>query len=341
MRDQSLDQLLDAALGHAVADEPTLSEVDVAKGKLELATALRIHRQAPKRRTPWLVAAAAVAVLSAGGLVLQTVDFTGNGPSSTATAAESLNRAADLAAGVSDQLLSPSQYRYVRSRYRGITLSWGTDEAYASGVLNEAWIPTDPRQEWMERQVDDGPTEWLPGHEGTGTPPGNGGRNGEFRARCGNFGYFSADTPDRCTHGGWNNPTPEFLAALPTDPKELYRRLVADGRNGDAGALTLVRDALTSGRIPAAQRALLYRALANAAGIQITDNRANLDGAEGMALGIRVGEDFQEIIINPADGAFIGWREVVAVDGVLSKGTVRQSSATTTGVADVLGTRPN
>ncbi len=58
----------------------------------------------------------------------------------------------------------------------------------------------------------------------------------------------------------------------------------------------------------------------------------------GVALGVRVGEDFDEIIINPADGAFIGWRDVVLVDGALPKGTVRQSSATT-GVADTIGAR--
>jgi hypothetical protein len=357
-RPEQLDRLLDAALGHAVADETEMSDEAFHAGRQRLIAALstkespvtttetktetKVDNVTRRRRMPWVAAAAAVTVLVAGGVVLQTVDFTGDGARSTAQAAEALNRAAGLAANASDQPLGAGQYRYVRSRYQGITLVDDGRTAYHAGLLNELWIPGDVRQEWLERQVDDGAASWLPDKAGTGTPPGNApSRNGEFRAPCGAFSYFAAGQPNRCEQAGWTNPTAEFLAALPSDPEALYRRLLADGGNGDAGVFSLVQGALSTGQVPAAARAQLYRALAHAPSLVVTDDRANLDGHSGMALGLRVGEDFVEIIIDPADGAFIGWREVVAEEhGKLAKGTVRQSTATTTGVADVIGSAP-
>ncbi|MBB5957035.1 hypothetical protein FHS29_003628 [Saccharothrix tamanrassetensis] len=340
-----LDRLLDDALHLAVADEPAMTDRELAEGRQRLVAALSEPRTATRskpRRTRWLAAAAAVGVLAAGGVVVQSLDLTGAGTSPTASAADALNRAADLAASVSDEPLSPTQYRYIRSRYRGVTKTVGEDVAWTSGLVNEQWIPADPRQEWMERQQDDGPVDWVPGMEGEGTPPGNPAqRNGEFRAPCGDFSYMAAGQPDKCAAGDWRNPIPEFLAGLPTDPEALYHRLVADGGNGDAGAFSLACGALSSGRLPAEYRARLYRALAHVPGIQVTADRTNLDGAEGIALGARYHDDFTEVIIDPSNGRFIGWRQVVAEDdGSLEKGTVRQLSATTTGVADRIGVAP-
>ncbi|MEO6087239.1 MAG: CU044_5270 family protein [Umezawaea sp.] len=337
---ETLDRLLDTALDGVAADEPTMTDQEVRTGRADLATALRT-RSTPRRRRPVLVAAAVagVAMLTAGGLLLQTLDV--GGPA-TASAAESLNRAADLATTTADQPLAAGQYRYVRSKYRGITLAAGSEEASTSGVVQEDWIPADPSQEWLEHRADDGTPSWLPGREGQGQPSGSPkDLVGEFRALCGNFSYLAAGSPDKCANPSWSNPSAEFLAALPTDPEALYRRLVADGKDGDTGAFLLVRNTLLTGRVPAASRAQLYRALAHAPSLVVTDARANLDGATGTALGVRVGGDFQEIIVNPADGTFIGWREVLAEDANgLAAGTVRQSSATTTGVVDAVGTKP-
>jgi len=213
--------------------------------------------------------------------------------------------------------------------------------AWTSGTANEQWIPADHREEWLQRFSDTGPAEWLPGHEGTGRPqagPLNG--NQEFRAKCGMYSYFAAGYPDRCTVGSFHNPTPEFIASLPADPRALYEKLKADGKAGDSGVLMEAREALQSGRMPADVRANIFRALALLPGLVITEKRANLDGQEGVALGSKYYEDFEEIIINPDNGDFIGGRETVAEAGTLEKGAVRQVYSVTAAVVGSLGARP-
>ncbi len=247
---ETLDRVLDAALAR-VADEPVT--FDVAAGKLALQQALRERAAAPapapapaRKRSRWLVAAAAVAVLTVGGLVGSTVE-TGTGPS--ATASEQLIHAADLAARVVEHPVGPGQYRYVSRRHRSICVTIGTNEAQTLGSRTEVWIPADYRQEWLERQTREIVPEWLPGHEGEGKPD-DGGRDEEFRAYCGNFSYYAAGSPDRCTVGSWNNPLPEFVASLPTDPRALYERMVKDGGTDASGAVLTAGQGLLSGRLP-------------------------------------------------------------------------------------------
>jgi len=188
--------------------------------------------------------------------------------------------------------------------------------------------------------------EWLDGHEGDGKPDGGPFKDGqEFRGKCGKYSYYAEGQPDRCTAGSFSNPTPEFIASLPKDPKELYARLKEDGHTDDSGVLTSARAALQSGQFPAEVRANIFRALALLPGLVVTDKKANLDGKEGVALGIKYYEDFTEIIIDPENGDFIGGRDTVAQDepddrGGLEKGTVRQSYAVTSGVVNSLGARP-
>ena len=76
----------------------------------------------------------------------------------------------------------------------------------------------------------------------------------------------------------------------------------------------------------------------------MTDKQANLDGKEGVALGMKYYDDFAEIIIDPVNGEYIGRRATVAEDqpeekGGLEKGTVRSSSAVTTKIVGSLGAR--
>lgn len=347
-RDQpeNLDRVLDAALARA-ADEPVT--FDVAAGRQALALALKERAQervavvaepAPRRRVRWLAAAAAVGVLTAGGLVASTVDLTGNGGSS-ATAAEELIRAADLAARVVERPIAPGQYRYVRTRYEGITVEIGSGKAWTTDMANEQWIPADRRDEWLLK-FDINSVEWLPGHEGEGAPDAGSFKDGqEFRGKCGKYSYYAEGQPDRCTAGSFHNPTPEFIASLPKDPGELLAKLKEAGGTGDAGALMQAREALQSGEFPAEVRANIFRALALLPGLVVTDKRANLDGKEGVALGIKYFDDFTEIIIDPANGDFIGGRATVAEekDG-LEKGMVRQSSAVTSVIVGSLGARP-
>ncbi|GGU39060.1 CU044_5270 family protein [Lentzea flava] len=345
---ETLDRVLDAALARA-ADEPV--RFDVTAGRNALAAALQARaaepvavERRPRRRVRWLAAAAAVAVLTGGSLVASTVDLTGVG-SNSATAAEELIHAADLASRVVERPIAPGQYRYVRSRYEGITRAWGSDEAWTTDMVNEQWIPADRRDEWMLRFTINS-VAWVPGHEGQGTPDSGPFKNGdEFRGKCGKYSYYAEGQPDRCTNATFHNPTPEFIAALPKDPKELLARLREEGHADDAGAFMQALDALRSGQYPAEVRANLFRALALLPGLVVTDNRANLDGKEGVALGKKYYDNFTEIIIDPDNGDFIGTREVIAEDqsgdqGTMKKGTVISSSAVTSALVGSLGARP-
>ena len=343
---ETLDRVLDAALARA-ADEPV--HFDVTAGRNALSAALKnrepvVAERRPRRRVRWLAAAAAVAVLTGGGLAASTVDLTGVG-SNSATAAEELIRAADLAGRVVERPIAPGQYRYVRSRYEGITVEYGSIKAWTSNMVNEEWIPADRRDEWLLK-IKVGSAKWLGGHEGEGQPDAGPFKDGqEFRGQCGKYSYYAEGQPDRCTTGSFHNPTPEFVAALPKDPKALLAKLKEEGNDTDAAALRQARAALQSGQFPAEVRANIFRALALLPGLVVTDKRANLDGKEGVALGVRYREDFTEIIIDPANGDFIGGRDTVAEDlpeeqGGLEKGTVRQSSAVTSAVVGSAGSRP-
>ncbi|MEV6711193.1 CU044_5270 family protein [Lentzea sp. NPDC051208] len=350
---ETLDRVLDAALSRA-GDEPV--QFDVAAGRNALAVALKARAEVagpiaagtetrPRRRTRWLAAAAAVAVLTGGGLAASTVDLTGVG-SNPVSAAEELTKAADLASRVVERPLAPGQFRYVRTRSEGITVELGSGQASTTDLVQEQWIPADRRDEWLFRNKINS-VKWLDGHEGDGRPDaGTSFKDGqEFRAKCGNYSYFAEGQPDRCTAGSLHSPTPEFIASLPKDPKELYARLEAENGTGDSGVLASARAALQSGVYPADVRANIFRAVALVPGLVVTDKKANLDGKEGVALGVKQGDDFSEIIIDPANGDFIGGRSTVAEDlpedeGGLEKGTVRDSYAVTSAVVNSLGGRP-
>ncbi|MGW6442170.1 CU044_5270 family protein [Lentzea sp. NPDC055074] len=348
---ETLDRTLDAALSRA-GDETV--QFDVAAGRAALATALKeragqpVAEQRPRRNgRRWLAAAAAVAVLTGTGLAASTVDLTGTGTGgNSATAAEELVKAADLAGRVVERPVGPGQFRYVRTRYNGITIEDPVDTATNTDMTNEEWIPADRRDEWMLRTGINS-VRWLPGHEGDGEPrAGTSFKDGqEFRGKCGKYSYYAEGQPDRCTAGDFHNPTPEFVASLPKDPRALLDRLREDGGGGsDGGAMRQARAALQSGQYPAEVRANIFRALALLPGLVVTEKKANLDGKEGVALGIRFVDEFTEIIIDPDNGDFIGGRETVAEDlpadrGGLAKGTVRQSYSVTAKVVDSLGAR--
>jgi hypothetical protein len=166
---------------------------------------------------------------------------------------------------------------------------------------------------------------------------------GDTRARCGDFhGSSGGSRAGSCAArtGGWQQPTPAFLAGLPRDPAALYARLRADtkghGRDPDAEVLVYATDALRTGLVPADVRAALYRAVAHLPGLKIVDHQANLDGRQGVALGMSDGGGgTQQIIFDPATGQFIGER---STDG---HGRPEEITSVTTSVAAAIGVRPS
>src|SRR5262249_51981480 len=133
----------------------------------------------------------------------------------------------------------------------------GAGLSYLEENLSETWIPADPNQEWLERTSVTGNRKWLIGSEAKAKELGlelPAAKPEEHRAPRGEF--YGRNEPS------WQTPTPEFLAALPTDPKRLYDKLRADtagrGQDPDLEMLVYVADVLRGGTVPAAVRANLY-----------------------------------------------------------------------------------
>lgn len=331
---------LDRALGALHDDVPTDQDRLQTSRATFLATIDR-----PVRRKRWayvLTAAAAVTTLVVGGFLVTT-----NSPGGSAEAKAELNSAADHVIA-KDPVIPPGKYRYRVSR---AWLSGYTETAPNEGVtyleeqLIETWIPADRTQEWMQRSSSPGKRKLIQGTQKDldaidkmmeANGPGE-----VLRAKCGDFSLDPGQQP--CTRaGGWQDPTPEWVAGLPTDPKALYKRLKKDApRNGrgETELLVYAADALRTGQVPAAVRSALYRALGNLDHLEVSDRAVNLDGKVGIAYGSDDGEERQEIIIDPRTGDYIGERQIVTSGK--NRGQLNSFSSVTTSIVDRIGERPH
>ncbi|MBB5953478.1 hypothetical protein FHS29_000048 [Saccharothrix tamanrassetensis] len=293
------------------------------------------RRRSPVRR--WLAAAAAVAVLAAGGVVAQTVLFSAD--TATAQAQEALTSAADVAARAADPVLAAGQYRYLATHawWMKTTGAESRSFSFLNENLVETWIPADPGGEWLQRRRETGNRKWVEGTEAEARAAGVVIEELPWPERRAEGGEFVQGAPE---HGNWQFPGPEFVAGLPTDPARLYERLRTDSGGGKQ-VLVYAADALRTGLMPAAARANLLRALAHLPGLDVTDGAVDLDGNKGVALGISEGEERQEIILDPGTGEVIGERKVSdSMFAGVPKGTVTGYSSVTTAVVDRIGAPP-
>lgn len=348
--DTALSRLNSAVRTDAHALARARAELMAAAGGPEQGSTMSTETSRPKRRwVRWAAPAAAVAAVVAGLLVAQTVSFNGNPPGASAAAAE-LNAAADRV-GASDPPVGPGQYRYVGTRAWWMSMGEpdGKRMAYLEENLIETWAPAQYDQEWMQRRGTTGNRKFLLGTEeqakASGMLDSRGAVEGEKRARCGDF-YASDEGREPCAReGNWQIPTPDFLAGLPKDAKQLHDRLRADtagrGQGPDEEMLVYVADVLRAGTVPADVRANLYRVLAMVPGVKVTDRAANLDGKVGVAFGVGEGKSRKEIIIDVATGQFIGERETAGddIDGI-EPGTVISFTSVETAVVDKIGVAP-
>jgi hypothetical protein len=291
----------------------------------------------------WVAAAGTVAAVVAGVVVVQTVPF-GDQPAVSSAVAEVLTTAADRL-GASDPVVRPGEYLYVESHRWDMVSTQDGDKAltYLQESVIQTWVPYDRSQEWLQRSHNTNQREWIQGSEADLPTPENSAVE-ELRAKCGDF-YPEGGMKPCDREGTWQEPTPEFVAALPSDPRELYDELrdaMADeGTGPDAAILDFVQDAISRGLMPAGLRANLYRALALLPSLRISDRNANLDGRTGVGLGIETGDRKQELIIDPATGQFIGERETTTRGfGAVKPGTVTSYTAVSTGVATEIGAQP-
>lgn len=252
---------------------------------------------------------------------------------------------------VTDEPAAPTQYRYVGTHAWWLaSFCPGTKQyAYLGENILRQWVPADPQREWLlDRQVT-GRRVWLSGSpeqalaEGIAVP--DGWPAGRWRAPYGDY-YTSSGRKPTPRNGSWQQPTTEFLAGLPREPRALYSRLDADSprdRPGYVGAFVYARDALRTGLVPASIRAALYQALLLVPGMMLVDNAANADGQPGIALVMDGGVYRIETLIDPATGQFIGERETLTSDNLdlnLAAGTVIVSTAVTTAVVDEIEALP-
>jgi len=134
---------------------------------------------------------------------------------------------------------------------------------------------------------------------------------------------------------GLANPTPAYLASLPTDPGRLaavLRAAVAeDGPGGDAdrllfkrvSALATTADAL----LPPPLRSALYQVLATVPGVERVPGQVDLAGRAGVAIAHTADGKRTEIVLDPVSSRMLGFRivAVAAADG-MPAGTVVYSA---------------
>lgn len=356
------DDELDAALA-ALHSKP-VGGPNLAPARAALAAALEQPLPEPiRKRRHWgrlASAAAVVAALVGGGLVAENL-VGGDQPTASA-AAMTLNRAAAAAIHEQDPVLEPGQYLYsdVDSWWSMTYLGTNTTRAqfvYIGQYVVETWVPANRNDQWMQRLTQTNNRHWIMGTEAAAKAAGIDLTAGPWPkgtsvhvAPCGNFVPQRGKKPS-CADGlggAWSNPTPDWLAGLPTSPQAMLDRLRHDtavsGPGQDDRILATASDALRTGLVPAKTRAVLYQALALLPELKITDKVANVDGRTGVALGIDNQRDgyTQEFIVDPATGQFIGERQVTTRAGSgIPAGTVMEYTAVSASVVDAMGAAPS
>ena len=148
---------------------------------------------------------------------------------------------------------------------------------------------------------------------------------------------------------GLANPTPAYLASLPSDPDALLatiREQLPQGKpdaSGEAEAQLVFRTVATlvtkaDALLRPELRSALYRALATLPGITRQSGTTDLDGRTGIAIS-RTGDGARfDLILDPASSRVIGVRQVlVEAERGVPAGTVQVLSSTDQRIVGKLG----
>jgi hypothetical protein len=362
---------LDESLAALCPELPFTDEVRARiRARAGLAQEERPVVTPPRSRRRWIAVAAVAAALAVAGLAIRPLlgdDFV---PAASAAATRDLERAAVVAEAAQDPAPGPGEYLYIGVQDTSLgSATTGTGKPLSALIdtTTQVWIPADRQQEWMKRTRSDTPTRWLVGSEDLAKREGDGGlldpevsAPSEVRAPCGDFPGWNGDVgagtepgahvigggPCAGYSGDWGHETPEFLAGLPTDPQQLYDRMLADiGSHDPREVLGLAASVLRSGQATSDVRTNLYRALMLVPGLDVTDGAANLAGRTGVGLGIAGDNLRTEIVLDPATGRYLGDRVVLPQPGTgmwqgIPAGTVVSSSAVTTSIVRGIGSGP-
>lgn len=289
------------------------------------------------------IAAGAIAVTSgghsprdttAGGANHSATNTRQAGPGVTvlpahANAAKLLDLAAKGALSKSAVAPAAGQFTYT------VTHTWQSADSPDDGILYlaelkyEQWKPVDTRDTWYWRtstvslrffRASD--RAYIAAHNpealvlSTETSSGTDGKATKFDPPLPTDGPHLV--PGAPQAPGWDTPTAAWMASLPRDTAalraDLYAHTPADSLklNQDGLAFETILAVFQTGEAPADLQAALYRVLTTIPGITVVDRSADLDGRQGVALGFldRWGTR-QDIIIDPANGTYIGNRETV------------------------------
>lgn len=289
-------------------------------------------------RRPWLpiTAAAAAAVLVTGVLVLLPHTAQPAAPPTAAGSAQLSPKELSALLGkihYSDPTIAPGQYHY--TDLHELT---GSSANRLVAKSTSVWRPYQWTDEWERSRSTDGTFKvtYANGAITVAEPEDTFSRPLDIaRAGCGNLDATAgASVPCVVQAGSWTNPTPEWLASLPTDPEQLVEKLLTATQPSQSVLYPAIRT-LASGAVPANVRAALYQALTLMPGGYGLEDVPDLDHRRGLAIGVEDNGIHDEIVINPADGSFLGERQYDP-----GTGTVIAYSAMDYGIADSLGIAP-
>jgi hypothetical protein len=278
----------------------------------------------------------------------------------------------DPAIPVSDRQVAPHHYRYVETHAWWLG-TFGPHQHLSEHLLRQ-WIPGRPECPWVLERELTGAQTWLVGSAEEALADGFDLRDiapvGRFSAPYGEFdtdlgtdldsdldtdlgsdfhtaihGEFHSTLcapPRPPRRGSWQSPTVEFIQRLPQEPEVLLARLQEDNPGSWFGPFAAAVTVLRTTLVPAALRAVFYRALTGLPGVRIEEDAADVDGRPCVAIVHDTGRTRTELMIDPADGQFAGERDTLRADSRagLPAGTVISATAVRTDVVNRLGVRP-
>ncbi len=279
-------------------------------GTVPARTASPVRRM--RRYRPVLLAGAAVVV--AGGLVATGAGVT-HWRSPESAAAATLHEAA--AAAVADRTPAGAFTKVVESELSMVsTTSDGEhyDEGYLEPTTTTTWVPADVSGTWVREIRSGAATKFFGGTAARQAASDDGIGQPSAPVREQGVGGDFADGE----LGGEQTGTlgASDIADLPRDPHALVRRIEAApraaGTTDELHVFDTISGLLRTGLVPADLRAAMYEALATLPDVVITEEQVSLDGHRGTAIGLpRWSRTEQhDVIIDPADGAYIGERSI-------------------------------
>jgi hypothetical protein len=348
--------LVDTALRHYHRAGPQPALEDLAAIRRRVLERTAEPRRSPVGITAVAVAVAACAVVAAGAVVLWPTGAMDSGHTATGhptrpaqqdidaitkadTAPATVELVVRRVANAQPLDLRHGGYLYTAERSLNVRSAVGPDGlAY--------YVAEDVIERWSALDEGTGPTlmrmtRGLDAHPLTDA-------DGEKLARYGtDYTKVTVSTYDPAKdpkgpsgpppEPGIDNPTPSYLASLPTDPDQLLAVLRA-AAGGDVfkegAALSTMVDALLSPEL----RAALYQALVKIPGVERIPGTVDLAGRPGVAIAHAADGMRTELVIDPNSARMLGFRmvQLTGADG-MAAGTVIYSATANQKIVDRVG----